>query len=542
MYSLHARSTRLVTLTSLTALGAAWLAACGSGKDPGDSPTTTAQTGSTTTATGSGGATVSSATSSGAGGSGGADLAILGEACSKDIACGSGHCTDGVCCDTAATDCNGCKACNLDGSKGTCGNEANGTTCGMDQVCGTGSCVACKEGEACTTNPGAPCKTGVIACGSGMPVCIDGGNVPAATACGAQMLQVCDGKGACNLASCTGKLQFKKDDYTTGAIARKVLAGDLNADAQLDLVVVNSTNSLNIFTNKGNGSFGPKSNMDIGFTFGDAFLADFNNDGKLEVAPWNANQISILGVLVAEPCVNHSAADINGDGRLDFVCLSPAFPPLSQTIKIRLQKADGTFQVAASPYLLNQSFNRLYVEDLNGDALADILRVAGCQNKEGYCGYVAIGLGDGKFKAEFPIDALNLSLGDRRLALADFNSDGTPDLASHFDGVVSVQIGKGDGSFLPKTDYEGVGLDTVNSIFASDLNGDGKSDIVNVGGSELVYLMNKGNGIFAPKVALSTSVGTVWPAGDLNGDGRPDLVDLNADTNMTVLLSNGCTP
>lgn len=54
--------------------------------------------------------------------------------------------------------------------------------------------------------------------------------------------------------------------------------------------------------------------------------------------------------------------------------------------------------------------------------------------------------------------------------------------------------------------------------------------------------MNKGNGIFAPKVALSTSVGTVWPAGDLNGDGRPDLVDLNADTNMTVLLSNGCTP
>ena len=54
----------------------------------------------------------------------------LGHACNSFADCASGHCADGVCCNT---DCNGtCKACNLNNSLGTCaqvptGNEDPGT-------------------------------------------------------------------------------------------------------------------------------------------------------------------------------------------------------------------------------------------------------------------------------------------------------------------------------------------------------------------------------------------------------------------------------
>ena len=80
----------------------------------------------------------------------------------------------------------------------TCADDANkpgGTSCGTDMVCdGNGACVACTANATCATNP-TPCKTGIVSCMSGAPVCLDFGNRSAGTACGADM--VCDGTGTC---------------------------------------------------------------------------------------------------------------------------------------------------------------------------------------------------------------------------------------------------------------------------------------------------------------------------------------------------------
>ncbi len=64
-----------------------------------------------------------------------------------------------------------------------------GVSCGTGEVCdGNGSCGACDAGQSCTTNPGAPCRLGVIDCGTGSEVCVDG--AAASGSCGTNLICV----------------------------------------------------------------------------------------------------------------------------------------------------------------------------------------------------------------------------------------------------------------------------------------------------------------------------------------------------------------
>ncbi|MCU1277521.1 MAG: putative internalin, partial [bacterium] len=70
-----------------------------------------------------------------------------GGSCSTDGACSTGHCVDGVCCDTL---CNGvCQACNLGGHIGTCTPIGDGTD--PNDECGTGN--VCDGANGCRAVP-----------------------------------------------------------------------------------------------------------------------------------------------------------------------------------------------------------------------------------------------------------------------------------------------------------------------------------------------------------------------------------------------------
>ncbi|MBL8919324.1 MAG: hypothetical protein JNJ54_10715, partial [Myxococcaceae bacterium] len=62
------------------------------------------------------------------------------------------------------------------------GNQPPGFACPGGVCNGSGSCVACSPGAACTTNPN-PCMTGAISCVSGGPVCQDDVAKPNLSAC-----------------------------------------------------------------------------------------------------------------------------------------------------------------------------------------------------------------------------------------------------------------------------------------------------------------------------------------------------------------------
>ena len=104
-------------------------------------------------------------------------------------------------CGTACVPVNPCKTGTVVCGSGTAvctesGNVLDGATCGTDQVCSAGACVACTAGLACT--PANPCVAGVTSCATGTSTCVES-TAPATpladgTTCGTD--QVCSA-GAC---------------------------------------------------------------------------------------------------------------------------------------------------------------------------------------------------------------------------------------------------------------------------------------------------------------------------------------------------------
>jgi hypothetical protein len=152
--------------------------------------------------------------------------AIVGHACGSFADCASGHCADGVCCNT---DCNDtCKACNLTGTSGTCtviptGIEDPGTCssdanqprfCDGSGVCTNGAkpngkpCTAagqctstfCVDGTCCSSN----CANTCYSCGlpgtlgSCYPIPAGQPDHSATTTCDGTS-QYCTGSGTCGM-------------------------------------------------------------------------------------------------------------------------------------------------------------------------------------------------------------------------------------------------------------------------------------------------------------------------------------------------------
>jgi len=226
--------------------------------------------------------------------------------------------------------------------------------------------------------------------------------------------------------------------------------------------------------------------------------------------------------------------DLNNDGKLDLVTTSGSSP----TVWVLMGNGDGTFQTKVD-YPTNPSPVSVAIGDLNGDGNAD-LAVGNLTLGDPSVGTVTIelGNGDGTFVPTYYPATGN---GNRSVAIGDLNGDGHPDIATAnwLDGTTSVLLNNGNGSFQPKVDYNtGAG---PYSVAVGDVSGDGKPDIVtaNQGGSLSVFLGN-GNGTFQAKLDQVTGGGPVSVAiGDLNGDGLGDLVTANGTASVAVLLSSG---
>ena len=134
--------------------------------------------------------------------------------------------------------------------------------------------------------------------------------------------------------------------------------------------------------------------------------------------------------------------------------------------------------------------------------------------------------------ASVPIDTVSAS--------ADFNNDGTPDLAAVGYGSDSVVIalGNGNGSFgAPQT--TGSLPPTAANVAVGDFNSDGLLDLATghyeyygTGDHDVSILFGNGDGTFDPAIPLDISeYGPSWgvASGSVDADGRPDLVVVEAD-------------
>ncbi len=287
------------------------------------------------------------------------------------------------------------------------------------------------------------------------------------------------------------------------------------------------------------------------------YVADVNKDGKPDVITTDVGgqaayvllgkgdgtfqpPIMIpLGILPFPVIV----ADVTGDGIPDLV-VAGVNDQLQPVLEILRGAGDGTFQPlrfqplnAFGTAIVPLDYNKDGKVDIAVEESAGLLQSTNSLLGEGLAGiFSALSLpqlellsGDGQ--ANFTSTQVIPFQGGAglRLALADYNADGYPDVALNeiITGNILVFLNKRDGTFAAPVTYPTItGVAQSGAEFlTADVNSDGKPDLVMSTGqnNKVAILIGKGDGTFqAPQYITLNDAGGLAVA-DFNRDGVPDL-------------------
>lgn len=306
-------------------------------------------------------------------------------------------------------------------------------------------------------------------------------------------------------------------NFPVGSTPITVTNADFNADGKMDLAAQNySSDSVSVLLGNGDGTFRTKQDSPVGSNPSSVTSADLNGDAKtdLAVANWSSNNVSVL-----------------------------------------LGNGDGTFQ-AKQNFAVGGSPSSVISADLNGDGLADLaianyisstVSVLLGQDVDGD------GKADGTFQAkqDFSIDlpcggfCIPATAGPNQVIAADFNGDTKTDLATAnlgtcvffcTPGGVSVLLGNGNGTF------QSAKLAKINTTVTSiDTNGSANIVATEYDSNVVSVLWSNGNGTFSagPRLPVGTNPSSVINK-DLDGDSVADLAVANfASDNVSILWGNG---
>jgi hypothetical protein len=239
---------------------------------------------------------------------------------------------------------------------------------------------------------------------------------------------------------------------TVGAFPLAVKIGDFNGDGIQDLAVANAKdNTISVLLGNGDGTFTEASGSPIpvgSFPFFVA-VADFDGNGTADIAASNEND---------------------------------------NTVSILLGNGDGTFTQASGSPIPNFKYNPgpIITADFNGDGKVD-LAVSNFTPSDPSTTLgnvnVLLGNGDGTF-TNAPGSPITVGVDPWALAAADFNQDGKTDLAVDNYGQIeqfptqtlSILLGNGNGTFAALGTPIQLGQ-SPNDLVTADFNGDGTTDL-----------------------------------------------------------------
>ncbi len=297
-----------------------------------------------------------------------------------------------------------------------------------------------------------------------------------------------------------------------------------------------------------------------------AVAADFNGDGKPDIAVGNAHSWSVSvffnsggGAFTTGPVITLPSAcniqhliagDFNNDGKPDIL----ATCGFQQTIWLIPGAAGGQFGSPIATQLPSVvddgfagvlNFQGSVAADFNGDGKLDLALILGAPTSLSSNLEVNFlpGNGDGTFGTPVPLFTSQITFAFN-LATADLNGDGKPDLlvlnaSSTAAASLYSLLGNGDGTFHNLLPFQMAGGAGGTCLLLADLNHDGIPDLVASGStstnlkttgltSAVTAFIGNGDGSF--KQAYTVAEQNFTPslvAADFRGTGTMDLLEVN---------------
>jgi hypothetical protein len=242
--------------------------------------------------------------------------------------------------------------------------------------------------------------------------------------------------------------------------------GDFNGDGMADVAAIDSDGTLYLFLNSGNGSLTLSKTE---YTYSNcsslgspvAVAADFNRDGKLDVALSVNNQLQILlgngkGAFSAGPITDLNVSeglalgDFDGDGDADLATWT--YDSSSVYVQVAYGDGTGNFPKIVETQLPGTFTNLVSFGDVNNDGKTDIVALSGTKKEADiYAGNAAR-----TFATHSAVTLANCAA-DGAL-VADFDGNGTNDLV-----VPEGDCGESSGAYT--LDFVG---HNANGTFAAD--------------------------------------------------------------------------
>ena len=262
-----------------------------------------------------------------------------------------------------------------------------------------------------------------------------------------------------------------------------------------------------VLLGKADGSFLPSKSYTLGVTGVDLYLRDVNNDGKLDIVTDSgvalgkgdgtfsaAIPFPINTVVGCAGCQNIAVGDFNHDGKLDVLFAR------NLDIDVLIGNGTGHFSiktVITPPCGTTCLTSILAVGDLNGDGKPDFVSGIAAGHGSGFVSY--LGNGDGTFtlaqSGSVSASASDISSGQIvSVTIRDFNGDGLNDIAmQNTGGTMPVFLGNGGGKFTSPVIFGINASAQGSSAFAiADFNLNGTPDIAVPTINGLTRLLNSG--------------------------------------------------
>jgi hypothetical protein len=300
-------------------------------------------------------------------------------------------------------------------------------------------------------------------------------------------------------------------DYLTPLGTQSLIVNDFNGDGYTDFACVNFSSgyyngpdSITVYLNNGDGEFINRAIYAVGVGVTRMTAADFNNDGKPDLAAVNC---------------------------------------YSDDISILINNGDGLFSPSINYQLYNIPYNYCFILSADFDNDGDI-DLAYNLFGNSYTDSISFLINDGEGTFQRG-ETINAGTDVRNICTADVDNDGDYDfvlgnLSSYHN--ISILTNLGNGFFEFTAEY------TLNewdySIVAYDINNDSSPDLIGASArdSSFVVIMNIGDGTFGNPVYYYTGQQThIGAAGNLNNDGFPDLVveTSNFSNGLLVYFNDG---